>query len=214
MDVKQHVEVIRMEINPKNTALIVVDVQNGYCSDNGSFKSYGFDIKPMQEMVPKLKEFISAYKEKGGLVIYTQEIEGEKSPKNMKALYEKGPLEPMCLPGSLDTEFYEVAPQEEDIVLKKHTWSGFSNPELDKILKEKGIENIILTGVCTDVCIDATLTGALERGYNIIVPKDLVATDGRDWRQSLHNIYLNASWPILKAHVYDSKEVLEKLGGD
>jgi ureidoacrylate peracid hydrolase len=203
-----------MKIDPKNTALIVIDVQNGYCSNEGSFKSYGFDISPMQEMVPKLKEFISAYKEKGGLVIYTQEIEGEESPKNMKELYKRGPLTPMCLPGTLDAEFYEIAPQGDDVVIKKHTWSAFSNPELEEVLKEKGIENLILTGVCTDVCVNATLESGFERGYNIIVPKDLVATDGRDWRQNLHNIYLNASWPILKAHVYDSKEVLEKLGGD
>ena len=203
-----------MEINPKNTALIVVDVQKGYCSDEGSFKSYGFDIAPMQEMVPKLKEFIDDYKQRGGLVIYTQEIEGEDSPKNMKELYKRGPLTPMCLPGTLDTEFYKVAPQEDDVVIEKHTWSAFSNPKLEEVLKEKGIENLILTGVCTDVCVDATLTGGFERGYNIIVPKDLVATDGRPWRQNLHKLLVENNWPVLKAHVYDSKEVLERLRGE
>jgi ureidoacrylate peracid hydrolase len=200
-----------MKINPKNTALIVIDVQNGYCSDDGSFKSYGFDISPMQGIVPKLKEFISNYKQIGGLVIYTRQIEGEESPENMKALYEKGPLTPMCKRGSYDAEFYEVKPGEDDPIIEKHTWSAFSNPELEEILKEKGIENVILAGVCTDVCVNDTLAGALERGYNIIVPKDLVATDGREWRQALQNIYLQTSWPILRAHVHDSKDILNYL---
>jgi nicotinamidase-related amidase len=65
-----------------------------------------------------------------------------------------------------------LVPKPGEPVIPKHTFGGFYETDLDEVLKEKKIDTVILTGVCTDICIQHTAGDAFFRGYRVIVPKD------------------------------------------
>jgi nicotinamidase-related amidase len=85
-------------------------------------------------------------------------------------------------PGSLVVA--ELAPASGDIVIPKQRYSGFFGTELDTILRENGIEELRLVGVCTNICVLYTAADARMRGYRVIVPADAVASfspTAHDW---------------------------------
>ena len=68
-----------------------------------------------------------------------------------------------------------LRPKPGEPVIPKHTFGGFYGTHLDELLKERGIDTLILTGVCTDICIQHTAGDAFSRGYKVMVPKDATA---------------------------------------
>ena len=105
-----------------------------------------------------------------------------------------------------------LKPKKDDIIIQKHTLSAFSDYSgLERVLEQNKIGTLIMTGVCTDACVNDTMASGFEKGYHIIVPRDLVATDTRAWRQTLHRILLDDQWPILKGQVCYAWEILDSL---
>lgn len=194
-----------------NTALIVVDVQNAYCSKKGSMAKQGFDLSPITGILPHLKSFIKATERLGLRIIYTVQVEGEEMPSNLSALFIENHMIKTCKRGSFDTGFAIVKPRREDLIIEKHTWDAFSNPLLDKELKRRKIRNLIIIGVTSDVCVNDTITSAFSRGYNIVVPADLVATFNIPWKQELQKILLTRSWKPYRAVITGSDTLLAKL---
>jgi nicotinamidase-related amidase len=70
----------------------------------------------------------------------------------------------------------ELSPGPDDLVLTKNTYDAFFETPLNKILREKGVDQVILTGVVTDICIQNTAAGAFFRGYKLVVPEDCVSS--------------------------------------
>lgn len=164
-----------------NIAVLIVDIQNDFCHDDGIFAQQGLDVTPAQEVAPQIQEFIEEIRQYGVPIIYTKQIETEDiTPANLKRQFARGKLRAVCAPGSWGSDFYQLQPTEHDYVLEKRTYDVFSNPELKRILGKHQVKTIVITGVNTDVCIDTTVRRSFTEGYQVVIPHDLVATMNRD----------------------------------
>ncbi len=201
------------KLDPKKTALIVVDMQNGFCSPKGSFARKGVDVSQMTIIAPKLVKFIEHLKQKGLFIIYTKQIENYRdTPENIKNFFVRSfkDFNPNATKTNFEGKFYLVKPQKGDIIIEKKTWDAFSNPKLDKMLKKRKIKNLIIAGIYTNVCVESTARRAFTEGYEIIIPKDLVAVSGHNLL--LHKYSLKSMEKYI-AQVVSSKEILKALGG-
>lgn len=157
-------------------AVLVIDIQNDFCDDNGIFSRQGLDVKPAQKAAQRIKRFIDEIRRYDTPIIYSRQIEAEDiSPANLKRQFA-GWINGVCAPGSWGSGFYRIRPTESEYILEKRTYDVFSNPELKRILDEHEIKTLVIAGVNTDICIDTTVRRAFTEGYQIVVPKDLVAT--------------------------------------
>lgn len=84
-------------------------------------------------------------------------------------------VNPICHTGSWGAEFYEVSPQSDDIIVKKHRYSGFVHTWLESILRTLKIETLIITGVSTNLCVESTARDGFMLDYRIVLMKDACA---------------------------------------
>ena len=141
------------KIAPGNAALIVVDVQNDFCSDEGVFAKAGNDVSMVREMLPNLRRLIDGARAVGVQVIFVQAI---YDPVYLPApWYERNARlnfeVPRCVSGTWGADFYGVAPQQGETVVRKHRYSAFVNTELDLILRSRQIRTVITTGVAARI---------------------------------------------------------------
>jgi ureidoacrylate peracid hydrolase len=164
------------KLTSKNSVLLVMDIQNDFCSPEGILsKKFGVNVKPIHQMLSKLKKFIDEMRRKGVKIIFIKQYEiSEGAPSTIKTLFERGKLTPKCLPNSWGSDFYEIQPSEEDIILEKRTWDAFTNLEFPKFLQKNKIKHVIIAGVFTHICVESTARRAFSEGYEVIIPKDLV----------------------------------------
>ncbi len=80
----------------------------------------------------------------------------------------------------------ELSPEEEDLVFEKRAFNAFTNPSLDEELKRKGVDELVLTGVATNICVQNTAADAFYRGYHLTVLEDCTAAPGeKEHREGL-----------------------------
>ena len=89
------------KIDFEKVAVLVVDIQNDFCDNEGIFAQQGLNVKPAQIITPKIEEFIKKIRRYDLLVIYTKQIEHEDiTPQNLKRQFNAGKLKPVCSPNS------------------------------------------------------------------------------------------------------------------
>lgn len=166
------------KVDPKHTALVVIDMQNDFCHENGAVAQDGGNVTPAQEMVPRLQALIDSAHEAGAHVVFTQAWHSEwtDSEVRMERRVDKSPT---CMEGTWGAEFYGVFPEERDLVLKKNRFSAFIGTNLDLILRTRGIKSLILTGTVTNVCVESTAREGFMHDYYIVVVEDGVAAGNR-----------------------------------
>ena len=161
------------------TAVLVIDAQNDYCSSEGFFsKSIGFDVSPIQSVIPKLKSFLDNCRKKKLPIIFTKMTEDQDHvPENLrKKMQTTRGGESFAKPGSWGHNFFEISPDPGELVIEKNQYDSFTNPLLEKHLRENRIETLIVAGFTTNVCVDATVRSAFSKGFHIMLVKELVAT--------------------------------------
>ena len=161
-----------IQLDPKQTALIVVDMQNAYTSLGGYLDLAGFDVSKTQPVVQQIQKAIDVAHAAGIQVIFFKngwdadyvEAGGEGSPNfhksnAIKTMRKKPELQGKLLSkGGWDYELIdELQPAPQDIVIEKPRYSGFFHTQLDSILRAKGIRNLVFTGIATNVCVESTL---------------------------------------------------------
>lgn len=159
---------------PENAALVVVDVQNDFCADDGYFGKVGADVKRVQRMVPTLQRLIDRARQAGVLVVFVQAIydaEYVSAPMRERNL-RKGREMPRCQTGTWGADFYGVQPRPGDAVVVKHRYSGVINTELDAVLKRHGVKSLLMTGVATDTCVESTARDAYFIDYYVTLVED------------------------------------------
>src|SRR5688572_3624947 len=106
------------KIDPKHTAVIVIDVQNHFCHPEGALAQRGADVSPLVEAVPRIAELIEAAREAGTLVIFVQLLHTEQNTSEarwehwMRRGSVMGPDDLHCRPGTWNADFYIVSPRE------------------------------------------------------------------------------------------------------
>lgn len=147
-------------------ALIVIDMLEDFIAPDGKLTCGPAG----QAIVPALQAEIAAARKEGTPVIYLCDNHREDDPE-----FEMFP--PHCVAGTPGAEIIaELAPQADDIVLPKRRYSGFFGTSLDLCLRERGVTELTLSGVCTNICVFFTAADARNFGYEVRVPSHLVAS--------------------------------------
>ena len=165
------------KIDPAHTALIVVDMQNEFCSPDGYVAKQGWDIRPMQEMALDLKRFITTARQYVRVVNVRGQYEPAVMPPQMVERLHRLGISPYCQPGTKGAEFYPgFEPAPGDIVITKRTFSAFAHTELEYVLRNLRVQTVVVTGTFTNVCVDSTVRDAYFNGFYPVIPLDLSAT--------------------------------------
>jgi nicotinamidase-related amidase len=169
-------------IDPKTTAVIVVDVQNDFCHSDSPLAKIGMDMTAAQEMVPRLLQLIDAARGAGATIVWVKMVSSENtvSPVALEHRLRTRPNARMiCVEGTWGTELYRVEPEPGEPIVVKHRYSAFVDTDLQLILRSKGIQSVILTGVATNVCVESTARDAYMRDYYVTFVEDCSAAYDR-----------------------------------
>jgi ureidoacrylate peracid hydrolase len=200
-----------LKINPAETAVIVVHMQNAYASKGGYIDLAGFDISGADEVIEQTKKVLDAARSFGCTIIYFQngwdkdyiEAGGPGSPnwyksnalKTMRARPELAGT--LLAKGSWDYAIVNgLEPLPDDIVIPKTRYSGFFNTNTDSVLRARGIRNLVFVGIATNVCVESTLRDAFHLEYFSVVIDDATHHAGPDFirQASLYNIEKFFGW--------------------
>ncbi len=176
-------------VNPRHTALVVVDMQNDFCKPTWAFDQLGINLSMYPQMIPRLAWLVAKAREHKLLIVYIQMtvLQGRmsKSPAqirfNMRLhLGSHHITEPLryTMEGTLGRAIIdELKPQPGDLLVPKYRSSGFWGTNLDMLLRSNNIKSVIMTGCTTEGCVESTARDALFNDYYVIVPDDCVASD-------------------------------------
>jgi ureidoacrylate peracid hydrolase len=207
------------KLQPNETAVIVLDMQNDFCDSEGAFKQVlGRDPSAIQEMAERLEAFLNEVREQGCKIIFSQMMnDAEESPDNLRERLTAGVESdasewPFGLKkGSWGYELYKLKPEKGDEVLEKKYFDFFSNPELKKHLEKSEIKNLVISGVYAEMCVLSTASRGFTEGYRIVVSKDLIATtpDKEKLKELVQELMAGYC-----AEVVESKEITAELRGE
>lgn len=198
-------------MNASNTALVVIDIVNGCCHEDCEDLEQGISFSKIREMVPNLERFIEEFRTKiKGRIIFANLTPWTKEylPRNLQELYTDPKAKYYGEGSGFEEAFYLLKPKDDDPIITKNTYDMFSNPDFQKILKENGIQYLIMTGVFTDGCVLATICSGFKEGYNFIILKDLIETTDLKIRQELSENLKKYTFPILYGKTLTSNKFL------
>ncbi len=168
------------KVAPVHTAVLVIDVQNDFCSDQGYAGVTGSDLAQIKTMLPRLRNFVERCRLKGVTVIFVQLIQEETTfSEPMRELrHRKGWKKIACEKGTWGADFYpDIRPAPGEKVVEKRRYSSFSETNLEAVLRELGVRTLVLTGVATNLCVETTARDGFLRGYYIVCARDCMATN-------------------------------------
>jgi len=177
--------------DPRWSALLVVDVQNDFASPKGSAAKRGDDVSASVAMVPRLVRLIDEARRVGLTIVYVKTTHSEWTD-TPSWLYRKSQQKELntCREGTWGAEFYDgIAPRSDERVVIKHRYSAFINTDLNTVLKAKGIESVLTTGVATNVCVETTTRDAYMYDYYVTMVGDCSAAyDAKLHESTLENM--------------------------
>ncbi|RYL90333.1 cysteine hydrolase [Sporolactobacillus sp. THM7-4] len=164
------------QVNPNESALLVIDVQNDYCHKNGSLGKQGMDVSGVGKMIPHLNRLIDQARAHHVPIIFIRTIH-EKSTDSYswtRRLRGKSQAD-LCRKDTWGSDFYEVAPRAEDIIVTKHRYSAFIHTRLDSVLHTLHVRNLIMSGVSTNICVESTARDGFMLDYDVVFLSDCTA---------------------------------------
>jgi ureidoacrylate peracid hydrolase len=173
-------------------ALLVIDMQNGFCAPGGSYEDYGNSIganlKAYRKIVPNVARVIATCREVQIPIFYTEQVREASGIDLYTRLHRIIPSRraeflriPSCVRGTWDAEILnELQPAEGDHIVLKRRDSSFQDTELDLWLRSAYVDTLIITGVDTGICVDNTLMDGFNLGYDIILVEDATASSWKE----------------------------------
>jgi len=177
-----------MILNRDKAALLVIDMQNFFLDpDSPTFTCGGSAI------LPNVKRLIAAFRSANRPVIFTRHVH---HPDRLDAGIMGWWWEGMCVEGTPESEIYrEIAPLPNEKVILKHRYSAFYNTDLETILRCAKIEDLVISGIMTNMCCESTARDAYYRDYRIFFPADGTGGTNEDMHvASLLNLAYGFSW--------------------
>jgi biuret amidohydrolase len=159
----------RPPLDPTRTAVLVIDMQRDFLEPGAPVATPGG-----LELVPRINRLTARARERGIPVIFTQEMHrADKSDFGIELEFEP----PHCLEGSAGLELVdalEVMPADYRIVNKRR-YDAFLGTDLESLLRNLGVESLLVVGVCTDICVTSTVQHARNLDFRCYVLRDCVA---------------------------------------
>jgi len=180
-------------LHKDNTCILVIDMQNDFCAPGGYVDHMGYDLKAMRAPIEPISRLLKASRAKGYFIVHTREghmpdlsdLPANKRWRSKQAKGEigsEGTLGRILVRGSKGQDTIpELYPVAGEPVIDKPGKGSFVGTNLDLILRTHGIQNLVLCGVTTDVCVHTTMRDANDMGFECLLLSDCTAaTDAGD----------------------------------
>jgi ureidoacrylate peracid hydrolase len=168
-------------IDPRRAALLVVDMQEGFCSPDAMMEQAGIGTANQRAVIPNVVRLVELARSHRVQVFWSQQVHfpedvtRERRKSTIPGHMDKQNFAP-CLRGSWEVDFVpEMDVRDEDYVIEKHRASMFFETTLTAKLRMLGIEQVIVCGVTTEFCCETTIRDAYYRDLDVIVVRDCVA---------------------------------------
>jgi nicotinamidase-related amidase len=157
-----------MELDPTTTALVVVDMQNGFCHPDGSLYA-----PPSEAAIEPCVDLVERARAAGAAVVFTRDVHPPEQFEDAHYYDEFERWGEHVVEGSWEAELVaELDPAEDDLVVVKHTYDAFHGTQLDGWLSAHGIDDLVFCGTLANVCVLHTAASAGLRDYRPVIVED------------------------------------------
>ena len=159
-----------MQLDADSTALVVVDMQNGFCHPDGSLYASG-----SEEAIEPCAQLVDHARDEDVPVVFTRDVHPPEQFDDAHYYDEFERWGEHVLEGSWEAELVEeLDPAEDDLVVVKHTYDAFHQTELEGWLNAHGIDNLVICGTLANVCVLHTAGSAGLRDFRPVLVEDAV----------------------------------------
>ena len=204
-------------MNLKNSALIIVDMQNDFIHDNGFVRKYSqgtgipkSSLDLLKIPIPTIKKIAECFRKNGKEVIYIYtawEPDYSDIAIPLKKMAGKAKEMGALVKGSWGAQIIEeLTPHEGDHMVMKKAYGAFFQTPLDRILRNLDIKTLVMSGVATNYCVETTTREAVAYGYDIILVSDATATFDPEGHQATLRVIATGFGEVM-----NTEEVLQLL---